>query len=94
MKSSEQSRQESQLQEKQLNRVRLITAVCLGAVIGVFSGILAMALGILLITLLGLWIDTSVLRWPGLNMAAVTFVIFFTIGTIGATTLFCRQTKR
>lgn len=80
--------------EAQRKRIRLMTAVCLGALAGVLVGILAMAVGVLAISLLELFMDTTVLRLPGLSMTAVTFVVFFFLGALATTPFFLRKLKK
>lgn len=67
---------------QQRKRVLVITAVFLGAAAGVFIGILAMAVGLLVMNSLSLVMNTAVLRLPGISMTAVTFVFFFAIGSV------------
>jgi hypothetical protein len=67
---------------QQQKRALVITAVLLGAAAGVFIGILAMAVGLLVVNALSLVMNTAVLRLPGISMTAVTFVFFFAIGSL------------
>ncbi len=89
MKAHVQS--ESNLVEAQRRRVKFITAVFYGAFVGVLVGILAMALGVIIVSLLGLFMDTAVLRLPGISMAAMTFVTFFFLGSLAAISLIWRR---
>jgi uncharacterized membrane protein YfcA len=77
--------------EKQRKRTQFITAVFLGALVGVLVGILGMAVSVLVICLLSLFIDTAVLRLPGVSMTAVTFFTFFFIGAVIASYLIWRK---
>ena len=74
-------------------RVKLLTAVLLGAVSGVFIGILAMSVGLLVMNTLSLVMNTAVLRLPGISMTATTFVFFFTIGSFVSTTYIWHQNR-
>jgi len=82
MKSQVQSA--NGLVERQKKRVQFATAVFYGVLAGVLIGVLGMAVGVLVSCLLSLFMDTAVLRLPGMSMTAVTFVTFFFLGTVAA----------
>ncbi|MCB8985142.1 MAG: hypothetical protein H6659_15025 [Ardenticatenaceae bacterium] len=79
--------------EAQRKRVQFMTAVFYGTLVGVLVGILAMAVGVLFISMLSLFMDTAVLQLPGMSMTAITFVTFFFLGTVAAIFLIWRKIK-
>ncbi len=75
----------------QQKRTRMMTAIFLGALAGVLMGILGMAVGALGSNLLSLFMDTAVLKLPGMSMAAITFFAFFFLGSIAASYFIWRK---
>jgi len=64
---------------------RFIGALVLGAFIGVFVGLLAMSVAILIMGLLRLFLPDLPFQLVGINITAVIFVIFCALGWISAT---------
>lgn len=77
--------------DTQQKRSQMMTAIFLGAMVGVLVGILGMALGVLGSNLLSLFMDTAVLKLPGMSMAAITFFVFFFLGSIAASYVIWRK---
>lgn len=77
--------------EAQQKQSQMMTAIFLGALVGVLVGILGMALGVLGSNLLSLFMDTAVLTLPGMSMAAITFFAFFFVGSITASYFIWRK---
>jgi hypothetical protein len=84
---------EGEFAGQQKKRVLLITAVFLGVASGVLIGVLAMAVGVLFINALSLFMNTAVLRLPGISMTAITFVFFFAIGSLISGSYFWRKNR-
>ncbi len=70
---------------------RLMAAVVLGAVFGVFSGILAMAVAMLVLGILKLALPNTHLEIGGLSVTAVIFVVFCALGWASASLYLCRK---
>lgn len=69
--------------KKQKSQPKLLGAVALGALGGVFIGLLAMAISILVLGILRLIFPDMTFQLVGLNVTAVIFVIFFALGWLG-----------
>ena len=64
---------------------RFIKAFVVGAFAGVFIGLLAMALSILIVGIMSLFLPELTFQLAGISVTAVTFVVFCALGWIGAT---------
>ncbi len=64
---------------------RFLGALVIGAFIGVFIGLLAMALCILIVGIMSLFLPDLTLQLAGISITAVTFVVFCALGWLGAT---------
>ena len=73
--------------KKAQNRSRFMGALILGALAGVFVGLLAMALAILIFGILRLFLPDSAFQLAGMSATAVIFVIFCALGWVGGTML-------
>ncbi|MCP4361848.1 MAG: hypothetical protein GY796_27870 [Chloroflexi bacterium] len=77
------------LQPRHVRRTRLMGAVVIGAVVGIAFGLMSMALGVLLLSIIGL---TDELFGIGVTVTAVIFVIACAAGWITATVYLWRKT--
>jgi hypothetical protein len=66
---------------------RLLGAVTLGAIAGVFIGLLAMAFAILISSIVQLVFPDLSFQVAGMSITAVIFVIFLALGWCGSTLL-------
>lgn len=64
---------------------RFLGALVIGAFIGVFIGLLAMALSILIVGIMSLFLPDLTFQLAGISITAVTFVIFCALGWMSAT---------
>jgi len=64
---------------------RFIGSLVIGAFIGVFVGLLAMSVAILIMGILRLFLPELPFQLVGINITAVIFVIFCALGWISAT---------
>lgn len=69
---------------RSLPSTRLMAAIVLGAAAGVFSGILAMAVAMLVLGILKLALPNTHLEIGGLSITAVIFVVFCALGWVSA----------
>lgn len=69
------------------SRSRFIGALILGSIVGVFIGLIAMALTIIVCGVLRLFFPSSAFQLAGMNATAVIFVIFYALGWAGGTIL-------
>lgn len=70
---------------------RLMAAVVLGAAAGVFSGILAMAVAMLVSGILMLALPDAPSEIAGLSITAVIFVVFCALGWVSASLFLWRK---
>ena len=73
--------------KKAQNRSRFMGALILGAFAGVFVGLLAMALAILIFGILRLFLPDSTFQLAGMSATAVIFVIFCALGWVAGAML-------
>ncbi|MFO7682807.1 MAG: hypothetical protein R6X34_22440 [Chloroflexota bacterium] len=76
---------------KPLPSSRLMAAVVLGAAVGVFTGILAMAVAMLVLGIFKLALPDARLVIAGLSVTAVVFVVFCALGWASASIYIWRK---
>jgi hypothetical protein len=65
------------------NPSQSIGSLVLGVFVGIFTGLIAMALAILTFGVLRLFFPNSAFELAGMNATAVIFIIFFALGWVG-----------
>lgn len=73
---------------------QLFIALVLGAIVGVFSGLIGMALSILVIGILRLFLPNLTFQLAGISITAVIFVLFCAIGWAAGTLFFWKKRSR
>ncbi|MBE2220511.1 MAG: hypothetical protein IAF02_03170 [Anaerolineae bacterium] len=67
------------------NHPRFVGALLLGSFVGLFMGLIMMALAILICGVLRLFLPDSTFQVAGMAVTAVIFVVFFALGWAGGT---------